>query len=119
MSMKFKVDENLPVDVLLLLREAGYDGVSVHDQQLFGQPDNIILKACQTEQRVLITLDLDFADIRQYPPREYAGLIILRLRRQDKKNVLNISRRLIKAFAQEDVSGRLWIVDENQIKVRD
>ena len=117
--MKFKVDENLPVEVTVLLNDAGYDSASVFGQHLGGQPDQSILSVCQSEQRVLITLDLDFADIRQYPPHEHAGLIVLRLRRQDKIHILNITRRLIKAFASESVSRRLWIVDETQIKVRE
>lgn len=117
--MKFKVDENLPADVTELLNNAGYDSASVYEQHLGGKPDQDILLVCQTEQRVLITLDLDFADIRQYPPHEQAGLIVLRLRRQDKNHILDITRRLIKAFAYESVSKRLWIVDENQIKVRE
>jgi predicted nuclease of predicted toxin-antitoxin system len=117
--MKFKVDENLPVDVAALLKDEGYDAVSVHDERLVGQSDQVILAICQNEHRVLMTLDLDFADIRQYPPHEQAGLIVFRLRWQDKINILNITRRLLKAFKSESVAGRLWIVDENQIKVRE
>ena len=117
--MKFKVDENLPIEVAALLMDAGYDAASVIEQHLGGQPDQNILSACQSEQRILITLDLDFADIRQYPPHEQIGLIVLRLRRQDKIHILNIARRLIKAFAKESVAGRLWVVNETQIKVRE
>jgi hypothetical protein len=35
-SMKFKVDENLPVEAAVLLREAGHDAATVHDQNLRG-----------------------------------------------------------------------------------
>lgn len=34
--MKFKIDENLPVEAVLLLREAGHDALSVHEQGLRG-----------------------------------------------------------------------------------
>lgn len=34
--MKFKIDENLPFEVAQLLREAGYDTATVHDQNLVG-----------------------------------------------------------------------------------
>lgn len=119
MASGFKVDENLPVEVTLLLREAGYDALSVHDQDLVGRPDKDILVVCREENRALITLDLDFADIRQYPPKSQAGLIVLRLRHQDKLHVLNVCRQIARTLAQEDVTGCLWIVDENQIKVRE
>jgi predicted nuclease of predicted toxin-antitoxin system len=68
---KFKVDENLPVDVVELLSLAGHDAVSVLDQQLGGRPDPLLASVCQHEGRALVTLDLDFADIRTYPPSSY------------------------------------------------
>ena len=37
--MSFKVDENLPVEVAEILREGGYDAVSVLDQELGGAED--------------------------------------------------------------------------------
>jgi hypothetical protein len=44
-----------------------------------GQSDSKIGDIVCAEKRALITLDLDFADIRSYPPEQYAGLIVLRL----------------------------------------
>jgi predicted nuclease of predicted toxin-antitoxin system len=116
--MKFKIDENLPVEVAEVLRQAGYEAVTVHDQNLAGEIDRTIALVCQSEQRVLITLDTDFADIRSYPPREYAGLVVLRLRQQDKGSVLKVVTRLVKAFATEELERYLWIVDEKRIRVR-
>lgn len=37
--MKFKVDENLPVEAATILREAGHDALTVHDQGLRGAFD--------------------------------------------------------------------------------
>lgn len=67
--MKFKVDENLPVQVVVLLQQAGHDALSVLDQQLKGTADRLLADICQSEGRTIITLDLDFADIRAYPPK--------------------------------------------------
>ena len=67
--MKFKTDENLPVEVVDLLRQAGHDALSVMDQQLAGHPDGDVAAVCQAEQRALVTLDLDFSDIRPIRPK--------------------------------------------------
>jgi predicted nuclease of predicted toxin-antitoxin system len=40
--MKFKVDENLPIEVAALLRDAGHDAVTIHDEQLVGADDDDI-----------------------------------------------------------------------------
>jgi hypothetical protein len=37
--MKFKTDENLPVEAAEDLRQAGHDALTVADQKLAGQPD--------------------------------------------------------------------------------
>jgi len=47
-----------------LLRDAGYDVRTVLEERLGGSADPKVLDACLTERRVLITLDLDFVDLR-------------------------------------------------------
>ena len=116
--MKFKVDENLPIEVAQLLGEAGHDVYSVHEQGLVGAKDHILAEVCQSENRVMVTLDTHFADIRTYPPENYPGLIVLRLAQQDKPHVLKVIRGVLKLFLSETLEGKLWIVDEKKVRVR-
>jgi predicted nuclease of predicted toxin-antitoxin system len=116
--MKFKIDENLPVDVAQLLREAGHDVYSVHEQGLVGAKDQVLAEVCRSETRAMVTLDTHFADIRTYPPENYCGLIVLRLMHQDKPHVLEVMRRVLKLFSSEALEGKLWIVDEKRVRVR-
>ncbi len=60
--MKFKVDENLPIQCVDQLREGGHDALSVNEQGLSGAADPRIAEVCTAEGRVLVSLDLDFAD---------------------------------------------------------
>jgi predicted nuclease of predicted toxin-antitoxin system len=116
--MKFKIDENLPVEIAQLLQESGYDAATVLEQQLGGKPDGNIAQICQQEDRIIVTLDLDFADIRTYPPSEYAGMIVFRLSQQDKFHVLNICQRMLAVFKRETPQQKLWIVEDNRIRIR-
>jgi predicted nuclease of predicted toxin-antitoxin system len=77
--MRFKTDENLHPDVADMLRGHGHEVVTVWDEGLRGSPDPTLMKACCVEGRVWVTLDLGFADIREYPPEQCPGLIVLRL----------------------------------------
>ena len=117
--MKFKIDENLPKEVADLLQQAGFEAATVPEQRLTGASDADLARACEQEAYALITLDTDFGDIRTYPPQEYPGPIVLRLRRQDKAHVLEILPRLIQMFATEPLTGRLWIVEEDRVRVRE
>jgi predicted nuclease of predicted toxin-antitoxin system len=116
--MKFKIDENLPVEVALLLKASGFDSITVLEQDLGGQPDFNIAQICQQEDRILVTIDLDFADIRAYPPSEFPGLIVLRLSRQDKFHVLDVCERLISVLDQEQIEQKLWIVEDHRLRIR-
>lgn len=75
--MKFKLDENIPVEASILLGESGHDAVTVLDQNMGGKEDEHIIQICTQEQRALITLDLDFADIKAYPPSNFHGIFVL------------------------------------------
>ena len=66
--MRFKIDENLPVELAELLADARHEAVTVFAQHLQGQNGSRIAQVCGREGRVLITLDLDFADMALIPP---------------------------------------------------
>jgi len=117
--MKFKVDENLPVEVAALLRQAGFDASTVLEQTLGGEADSTIAAICRIERRVIVTLDVDFADIRTYPPAHYAGILVLRIKQQDKPFLLKLFPRILHQLRQESIVGKLWIVDEQRIRVRE
>ena len=66
----------------------------------------------------MITLDMDFSDVRSYPPGENEGIIVLRLGRQDKPHILGMIRQTIPILTQEKIEQRLWIVEEGRIRIR-
>jgi predicted nuclease of predicted toxin-antitoxin system len=116
--MRFKLDENLPVDVASLLRDAGHDAHTVNQEELCGAPDEKISAICREEQRTLITLDTDFCNILNYPPAEYAGIIVIRAMDQSKPSVLGFIEQIIMAIQQEEVHRKLWIVQKDGIRIR-
>lgn len=117
--MRFKVDENLPVEAAELLRRHGHEAVTVREQGLAGKPDAELAWVCRAEGRALVTLDQDFADVRLYPPRDYAGMIVLRSRVQSIPAVLALMGQIIVLLAEEPLAGRLWIAEEGHIRIRD
>lgn len=118
-AVKFKIDENLPIEVADLLRASGHDALTIHDQNMVGDADFQIALICQMEQRALLTLDLDFSDIRAYPPSDHAGIVVLRPQSQGKSTVLDLISKLIPLLQTEPLTGKLWIVQENGLRVRE
>lgn len=116
--MRFKTDENLPIQIAELLRQNGHDAMTVHEQKMGGQPDPQVISVCQSEQRTLVTLDLDFSDLRRYSPPDYQGIIVLRPENQDVKSLVRLMNRVLQFLNSESPIGHLWIADEHQIRIR-
>lgn len=116
--MKFKIDENLPEELVALLRESGWDCTSVVEEELGGEDDSRIAEICDAEQRILITFDRGFSDITTHPPAEHPGYVVFRLRSQDKPYVLKVSARLVAALRNRELQSELWIVEEDRIRIR-
>jgi predicted nuclease of predicted toxin-antitoxin system len=116
--VKFKIDENLPAEAATVFRQAGYDADTVWDEALAGADDATVVGKVRREHRILVTLDLDFANIRSYPPEAQPGLIVLRLTQQDKANAVAVLKRVVLALGQRTPEGELWIVEEDRIRFR-
>ncbi|MDQ2950085.1 MAG: DUF5615 family PIN-like protein [Acidobacteriota bacterium] len=116
--MKAKIDENLPAECAVLLCNAGFEADSVFDPRLMGADDTQIASRCRAEDRVLVTLDLDFANIRAYPPWQHPGIIVLRPHSQDKRTVLRRMQRIVLALANRTPAGELWTVEQDRIRFR-
>lgn len=86
--MRFKVDENLSDQVKDYLVSLGHDADTARDEALNGRPDTEIAAAAKRENRILLSLDSDFANILIYPPEKYPGIIFLKLEKQDNPSVL-------------------------------
>lgn len=119
MVARFKLDENIARDAEVLLRDAGHDVQSVFDEHLDGGTDAQLLDVCRNETRILITLDLDFADIRLYPPPSYAGVWVLRPATQSIETTLALLKGALALLPTEATEQRLWIVEHDRVRVRD
>jgi predicted nuclease of predicted toxin-antitoxin system len=119
MSARFKLDENLPRDAEALLRNAGHDVHTVLAEQLGGNTDPRVFDASQAEDRILVTFDLDFSDIRAYPPASHAGIWVLRPETQSIANTLALLRSALQALEAEPTRGRLWIIEPGRARVRE
>jgi predicted nuclease of predicted toxin-antitoxin system len=73
--MRVKLDENLPVDLVAELARLGHDADTAPREGLAGNPDDAVWAASQTAQRLLVTQDLDFSDIRKFAPGTHHGLV--------------------------------------------
>lgn len=116
--MKFKLDENLPADLATYLSEAGHDVEDVVAEGLGGEEDPPVLARATAEGRMLLTFDLDFADVRRYPPGRHAGIVVFRLHDQRWRTLQGPVKRLLAGGKLEDLEGGLALVDESRVRCK-
>lgn len=77
--MKVKLDENLGALAITMFSDAQHDVATVPGQRLSGHSDQAIYDVCRAEDRLLVTLDLDFANPFRFDPGPTAGIAVIRV----------------------------------------
>lgn len=116
--MKIKVDENIGRSGVNLLRQTGHDVTTVPEEGLSGSADDVVLRACVSEGRTLVTLARDFGQVPRFPPRDSAGIVILELGAPATITLLQSRlREFLTLAATRPVEGELWIVEPGRVRV--
>jgi predicted nuclease of predicted toxin-antitoxin system len=118
--MKFLLDANLPRSSAKILRELGHEVEDVRDVLPGGADDATVAAHAQAHQLVLMTRDFDFADIRNYPPANYSGVVVLEL--PDDATATQVNKTLESFVRNPDwlgrLIGRLAIVESWRVRFR-
>lgn len=117
--MNIKLDENIPATLKNILSQQGHQVKTTPDQKLEGYDDGTIWEIVQEEDRFFITQDLDFSDIRNYPPGSHSGLLLLRFRFPGREAM---KTRVESAFSTENVEewkGKFVVMTETKTRVHD
>jgi len=116
--MKFKLDENFGTRTQHVFWDAGHDVQTVREESLEGTTDQHLYQVCCEEQRCLVTLDLDFADVTRFPPAKAGGIVVIRVSRNPSLALLErLVRRFLESINRMSVEKRLWIVEVGRIRI--
>jgi len=115
---KLKLDENLSILLKSTLSRMGYDVRTAGEEELLGRPDIEIAAAAHREERVLLTLDLEFGDLRKHPPGQHPGIVLFRPRSLGPLTVNRFIEGFLKSANLEDFPGCIMIVDPSKVRVR-
>jgi len=78
--MRFLADMGLSPSTVAPLRQAGHDAVHLRDEGLQRLSDELIFEKARQEDRVVLTFDLDFAEIVARTCASLPSVILFRLR---------------------------------------
>jgi predicted nuclease of predicted toxin-antitoxin system len=108
----------MPQAAAPFLRQHGHVADTVYDENLGGALDGKVIDFARQENRALITLDLDFSDIRTYPPQNFPGIVILRPRYQSALQIMALLETMLYFMDKETVDRSLWVIDPRGLRIR-
>jgi predicted nuclease of predicted toxin-antitoxin system len=118
--MRLLIDANLPRAAIGVCRKFGHQVEFARDIGMAAAPDEQIAARARESGAALLTRDLDFSDVRRYPPDQYQGIVVLRLPdtavAQEIVGVLE--RFLMDPGFLGQLAGRLAIVEVNRVRFR-
>ncbi len=117
-TVKLKLDENLSRHLKPILRQFGHDTETVADQGLLSRSDVEVGLAAKGTGRISLTLDLEFGDLRRFPPGSHPGIVLFRPRNFGPLAVNNFVERFVKETDLEELSGCLTVVEAFRVRVR-
>ena len=115
--MRFKLDENADPKWRTPLEHAGHHVSTVAEEHLQGSEDAIIAKTCKDEGLCLVTVDMGFAQIIEYHPNQYPGIIVLRHPAPSLEGMRELVEQVATAINTRSPQGRLWIVEPGRIRI--
>ncbi len=77
--MKFLLDENIPIFVVDIIMQLGFEVEHVRKIGLRGATDKEIAEYARNKKAILVTKDIEFGSLILYHKNSHYGLLLLRL----------------------------------------
>ena len=116
--MKFLLDQNISPKVTRYLNAEGHNAVDTRSLKMHEASDDKLWELAQSENRFFVNFDLDFSDLRKYPPGRGSGTIVFRTRSTTSKTVIELLELVLQRYSEQKLHGKLLIVTENQVRIR-
>lgn len=116
--MRFLADMGISPGAVAHLRASGHDSIHLVEQNLHRMSDHDILAKARSEQRIVLTHDLDFGDLMAASGAQLPGVIIFRLSCMMAVNVNRYVDIILQEHTQALRQGAILSVSERRIRVR-
>jgi predicted nuclease of predicted toxin-antitoxin system len=116
--LKFLVDMPVTPRAVVHLQAKGHDAVHAFAIGLRAQPDSEILERARTEDRIVITADLDYPRLLALLKTDGPGLILFRGGSYSDAEMLALLDRVLAQSSALDLERSISVVDQHRIRRR-
>lgn len=116
--MKFLVDMALSPKTAVYLHSIGYDTVHLYPLGKERATDEEIIQFAKEQDRIIISMDLDFGTILSSSKAIIPGVILFRIEYATVEKVNLYLQQVLNVLKPEQITNSLIIVDDVRIRLR-
>ena len=116
--MRFPADMGISGRIVTWLRAEQHDAIHLRDQGLHRLPNGKIFEKAAEEDRIILTFDLDFAEIVALSAGKVVSVILFRLNNTRTKFVWERLQTVLKDCAEALKAGAIVVVEDTRHRIR-
>jgi predicted nuclease of predicted toxin-antitoxin system len=116
--MRFLADMGVDIRVVRWLSQNGHDAKHLRDEGLHRIPNGEIFVKAISENRVILTFDLDFGEIVALSQGERASVILLRLHNTRTPHLIKRLATVLADATEALEQGAVVVVEESRHRIR-
>lgn len=112
------IDHCVPRRYLRLLTDWGYPADLMSNHIKPDSDDPAVIELAQALDAVLLTADLDFSSIMDYPPANYVGIIVIRYTPENETQLDAALQQALQDHFRENMRGTLFVITPGRYRLR-
>jgi predicted nuclease of predicted toxin-antitoxin system len=116
--MRFLADMGVDIRVVQWLRQNGHDAKHLRDEGLHRIPNGEIFVKAISENRVIVTFDLDFGEIVAFSQGQKASVILFRLHNTRTSQLIKRLTAVLADATDALEQGAVVVVEESRHRIR-
>lgn len=116
--MSVLLDHCVPRKYFRLLQSWGYAVTLLSEHVSPDAADIDVITLAQTLDAILLTVDLDFANVLTYPPGDYAGIVVMRYEASNEDLLSATLQQALADLYRDPLRGVLVIIEPTRYRMR-
>ena len=116
--MRFLADMGVAQRIVEWLRAEGHDALHLREQGLQRMPNGEIFEKAASEERIILTFDLDFGEIVALSGGRQVSVILFRLHNTRTPHVIDRLKKVLKDSGKALQQGAIVVVQESRHRTR-
>jgi len=116
--MSILLDHCVPQKYQRILQSWGYDVTLLKEHTNPDADDVDVIAIAQKLDSILLTVDMDFSNILDYPPKDYQGIIVVRYQALEEELAFITLKQALLDLYREDLRKVLVVITGKHYRVR-